>query len=217
MTMFRRRKDDDEATMNGTPESDDMAQAVKPFARTAGPAQPVATSAGMQRAIPSAPIARSGDMARRPGDAPAPRVSRTGETESKTLIVGHGICLNGEITACDKLIVEGRVEATLTSRVIEISDTGLFKGNAEIDEAEVRGRFEGDLIVRKRLFIGATGRVTGKVRYGQLEIECGGQISGDVRSTSDEEEMMARSGGRGTAEGSDLRFEPVPSTLQGMR
>ena len=145
------------------------------------------------------------DPVRRPGDTPASR--RGGENESKTLIVGHGICLTGEITACDKLVVEGRVEATLTSRVIELSDTGLFKGSAEIDEAEVRGRFEGDLIVRKRLFIGATGRVSGKVRYGQLEVEAGGQLSGDIRSTSDEDDMSRSVGGRGMADNSDMRFE----------
>ena len=40
----------------------------------------------------------------------------------------------------------------------------------------------GTLTVRGRLFIRATGKVVGVVRYGQLEIECGGQMSGDVQS-----------------------------------
>ncbi|MCC7275782.1 MAG: polymer-forming cytoskeletal protein [Alphaproteobacteria bacterium] len=166
---------------------------------TATPAVP-----GLGRTMPAAPLGRTPEPGRRAAEAPGAR--RPGENESKTLIVGHGICLTGEITACDKLVVEGRVEATLTSRVIEISDTGLFKGSAEIDEAEVRGRFEGDLIVRKRLFIGATGRVSGKVRYGQLEVEAGGQLSGEVRSTSEDDDAMPR--GRGLAgDPSDMRFE----------
>ncbi len=58
----------------------------------------------------------------------------------------------------------------------------MFKGSASIDEAEVRGRFEGNLVVRKRLLIKATGRVSGTIRYGQIEIECGGQISGDIQA-----------------------------------
>ena len=61
-------------------------------------------------------------------------------------------------------------------------NSGLFKGSATIDELEVRGRFEGNLIVRKRLLIRATGRVSGTIRYGQIEIECGGQISGDIQA-----------------------------------
>ena len=59
---------------------------------------------------------------------------------------------------------------------------GLFKGSASIEEAEIHGRFEGNLTVRKRLLIKATGRVSGTIRYGQIEIECGGQISGDVQA-----------------------------------
>lgn len=213
MTMFRRRRDEDDTTPTNPPEAEDLAQAVKPFARatTPGPAAPAAPmGAALGRATPAAAAPRAPEPPRRTGE---PRPARTGENESKTLIVGHGICLNGEITACDKLVVEGRVEATLTSRIIEIADTGLFKGNAEIDEAEVRGRFEGDLIVRKRLFIGATGRVTGKVRYGQLEIECGGQISGEVRSATDVEDDHIRPAARGH-DTADLRFEPPASLHQ---
>ncbi|HJT07061.1 MAG TPA: polymer-forming cytoskeletal protein, partial [Stellaceae bacterium] len=105
------------------------------------------------------------------------------EIETRKLIVGREISLSGEITACDRLVVEGSVEANLANcRDIDIAESGLFKGSASIDDAEVRGRFEGTLNVRRRLLIRATGKVTGNVRYGQIEIECGGQISGDVQA-----------------------------------
>ena len=86
-----------------------------------------------------------------------------------------------EITDCDTLIVEGRVEATIDSRVIQIAEQGAFTGNAEFDIAEIRGQFDGELIVRQKLVVYATGRVTGKVRYGKLVIEEGGQLNGDVQ------------------------------------
>ncbi len=83
------------------------------------------------------------------------------------------------------LVVEGKVEASLAdSRMIEIADSGIFKGKAEIDSAEIAGRYEGELTVRDRLFVRATGKVVGSVRYGRLEIECGGEIVGDVQSLS---------------------------------
>jgi cytoskeletal protein CcmA (bactofilin family) len=63
----------------------------------------------------------------------------------------------------------------------------LFKGSASIDEAEIRGRFEGSLVVRKRLLIKASGRVSGTIRYGQIEVECGGQISGDIQAQASSE------------------------------
>ncbi|MCF4166858.1 polymer-forming cytoskeletal protein [Zavarzinia compransoris] len=113
--------------------------------------------------------------------APSPAAPPT--SDDKKLIVGRNIVLSGQITACDKLVVEGRVDATLTdSRVIEITSTGVFKGAAEIDEALIGGTFEGDLLCRGRLLIRATGRVKGKIRYGQLEIECGGELVGDINT-----------------------------------
>ena len=97
------------------------------------------------------------------------------DRDSKKLVVGRGIALSGEIRACDRLIVEGQVEATLSdSRSIEISASGVFKGKAQIEEAEISGRFDGELVVSHRLIIHDTGRVVGNVRYGEIEIARGG-------------------------------------------
>jgi cytoskeletal protein CcmA (bactofilin family) len=107
--------------------------------------------------------------------------SSTNEVGSK-LIVGPNIKLKGvEITDCDTLVVEGRVEATMDSRVIQIAERGAFKGSAEIDIAEIRGEFDGELTVRQKLVIYATGKVSGKIRYGKVVIEEGGQLAGDVQ------------------------------------
>src|SRR3954468_24855209 len=103
-----------------------------------------------------------------------------GEGEAK-LTVGPNIKLKGvEITDCDTLVVEGSVEATMDSRMIQISERGSFKGSAEIDIAEIRGTFDGSLTVRQKLVIYATGKVTGRIRYGKVVIEEGGQLSGEI-------------------------------------
>jgi cytoskeletal protein CcmA (bactofilin family) len=106
--------------------------------------------------------------------------SGTQEPGSK-LIVGPNIKLKGvEITDCDTLVVEGTVEATMDSRMMQIAEQGAFKGSAEVDLAEIRGAFDGDLVVREKLVIYATGKVSGKIRYGKVVIEEGGQISGEI-------------------------------------
>src|SRR5260370_5700676 len=132
----------------------------------------------------AAPASRPLGATPKPGDARASgEASRGGsptakrDAETRKLIVGREISLSGEITACDRLVVEGSVEANLANcRDIDIAESGLFKGSASIDDAEVRGRFEGTLNVRRRLLIRASGKVTGNVPYGQLEIECDGTI-----------------------------------------
>lgn len=108
--------------------------------------------------------------------AAAPR-----EAGGSKLTVGPNIKLKGvEITDCDTLVVEGLVEATMDSRVMQISEHGAFKGSAEIDIAEIHGEFDGNLTVRQKLVIFATGKVTGKIRYGKLVIEEGGQLAGEI-------------------------------------
>ena len=112
----------------------------------------------------------------------ARRADQPGGDDGKKLIVGRDIVVKGEIHSCDRLVVEGRVEASMKdSREIEIAETGTFKGQAEFDRADIRGNFEGDLTAREYLVVRATGRITGKVRFGELEIERGGQIVGEVQ------------------------------------
>ena len=109
------------------------------------------------------------------------------------LIVGPDVKLkSAEILDCDTLVVEGRVEATMDSRVIRIAENGLYSGKVSIDIAEIHGHFEGELTARSQLLIHATGKVSGKVRYGKMLIEEGGQISGEIRSLAEEEPTAIR-------------------------
>ncbi len=113
--------------------------------------------------------------------APSAPSAAAREGGGSKLTVGPNIKLKGvEITDCDTLVVEGLVEATMDSRVMQISEHGEFKGSAEIDIAEIHGAFDGNLTVRQKLVIYATGKVTGKIRYGKLVIEEGGQLAGEI-------------------------------------
>lgn len=165
-----------------TAEDTSFNETAKPAARPLTPTPPTAPLAGAAFAKPAAPIIGRGGVSWSRDQAPAARASGgDAPAESKKLIVGRDIVLSGQITSCERLVVEGRVEASLSeSRVIEIAETGHFKGTAEIESADIAGRFEGTLSVRERLFIRSTGKLSGKITYGQIEIEPGGEISGEV-------------------------------------
>jgi cytoskeletal protein CcmA (bactofilin family) len=66
-------------------------------------------------------------------------------------------------------------------RVMQINERGSYTGKAEVDTAQIRGQFEGVLLVRETLVIHATGRVAGRIRYGRIVIEEGGQLAGDIQ------------------------------------
>ena len=111
----------------------------------------------------------------------SPKPAPAGDKGVCKLTVGPDIKLKGaEITDCDTLVVEGRVEASMNSRVIQIAESGVFVGKVGIEVAEVHGRFEGELTAHKRLMIHASGRVTGTIRYGTVAIEEGGELTGDI-------------------------------------
>jgi cytoskeletal protein CcmA (bactofilin family) len=179
--MFRKKKGEngeDEATAEM--DADDIsAPPLKPFSKKGShvPTKPPAASTFRQ------------EIPRRTVDIPSTqrRVDRVrpGEIEGKKLIVGRDICLSGEITSCDKLVVEGQVEVSLSdARIIEVAPSGFFKGNARVDEADISGRYEGELVVREKLTLRATGRISGSIRYGRIVIESGGEISGEMQSLS---------------------------------
>ncbi|MES2977871.1 MAG: polymer-forming cytoskeletal protein [Pseudomonadota bacterium] len=130
----------------------------------------------------SGPATGPGSLATQaPAQAQSAPVATGAKEGGSKLTVGPNIKLKGvEITDCDTLVVEGMVEATMDSRVIQIAERGAFSGSAEIDIAEIHGQFDGSLTVRQKLVIYSTGRVTGKIRYGKLVIEEGGQLSGDI-------------------------------------
>lgn len=125
-------------------------------------------------------------MARNPysGYAPAPGYGAGQDTSVSTgrkLVIGEGITMSGEIEACDHLVVEGTVEATLKgASVLDISQTGMFFGAVEINEATIAGRFEGDITVNGRLTVRSTGTISGTVSYKELAVEAGATIDGKM-------------------------------------
>lgn len=145
---------------------------------------------GYQRPGQTAPVSRpaaayTGGSAYSPS-AYTPSVSTVSEASAyaasssdRTLTIGRGINMSGEIDACDHLVVEGTVEAALKgAKVLEIAESGTFYGTVEIEEATIAGRFEGDITVNGRLTIRASGAITGSIAYRELEVEAGAMLDG---------------------------------------
>ncbi|MBO6783095.1 MAG: polymer-forming cytoskeletal protein [Alphaproteobacteria bacterium] len=135
--------------------------------------QTPATPARSLDEIPPVPL--SGQTVRRNTDTP-----RQARSVGARMTVGPGIKLKGEVSDCDTLVVEGTVEATLNSEVLEIAEGGIYTGSANVTDAEIHGRFEGELNVSGVLQIRSGGHVTGTIKYGRIEVESGGEIAGTI-------------------------------------
>jgi cytoskeletal protein CcmA (bactofilin family) len=189
-------------------------------------AQPQANATPSRIDIPGGVFSRPGQAApiagRAPGAYPGayPGASTYGQQSvasandpaaGRKLYIGQGITLSGEIESCDHLVVEGTVEAALKgASVLEIAEAGAYFGTVDIDEATIAGRFEGDLTVRGRLTIKASGSITGSIAYKELAIEAGATVDGKISPLDAKNASNTRkTGGKTKAAdfGAELPFE----------
>ena len=134
----------------------------------------------MPPAAPATGANAAAEHAAKPAE-PARPAEKAEERKEAKLIVGPDIKMKGvEVSDCDTLVVEGRIEATLDSRVLQIAPNGTFCGTVAVDTAEIHGRLEGELTVRKQLVIHATGKVSGKIRYAKIKVEEGAELAGEI-------------------------------------
>jgi len=151
-----------------------VANRPEPVTTKPAPPEPVVSPSAV--APPSEPVVSSVQPDNKTESAPS----------AARLTVGPDIKLKGaEITDCDTLVVEGQVDASMDSRVVEIAESGIFRGKVHVEVAEIRGRFEGDLTASKHLVVRETGHVSGTIRYGRIRIDEGGVVCGDVAATED--------------------------------
>jgi cytoskeletal protein CcmA (bactofilin family) len=183
-------------------EIDNPASGEKAFRRPSGDANTPTMQPDFARRKVELPPGAAGASASTPAGGAAepaagqPRGQVDPDRYGKCLIVGEGIRLSGEISSCDRLVVQGEVEVTLNdTRALEIARSGRFTGGCEVEEADISGTYEGDLTVRKHLCVRGTGKLTGTVRYSQLELERGGQIAGNISVLSAESAAGSARGG----------------------
>jgi cytoskeletal protein CcmA (bactofilin family) len=131
--------------------------------------------------------------------------STVGTARDKSLIVGKDVRLKGDVLACDKLIIEGETDIVVNDcRLLQIGTTGTFRGTADVTEADVAGLFEGTLVVRERLSVRPSGRIEGTVEYGQIAIEAGGQVVGDLRTLGGHSRLKSSGEGAGDTPSAEL-------------
>lgn len=102
------------------------------------------------------------------------------------LLIGVVVEFKGRIGSCDSLVFEGAIETTIECRPIEPRASGTVTGKATVENVMIVGRFDGNLVVTRCLILHAGGRISGSVRYGEIEIERGAKIAGDVATVASE-------------------------------
>lgn len=131
--------------------------------------------------LPTPPAPLPTPVSPRPTMGAPGRIPAREPAERRTLVVGRGISVQGVVQDAERLVVEGTVEATMIHATeLSISQGGVFKGEVEVEDAEIAGTIDGTLTARGNLIVRATGRVLGTARCRRLQVEDGGQITGRI-------------------------------------
>jgi len=155
----------------------------EPAEMPAPPLKPFVKGGSHMPSKPTLPQGGRADVPRRildiPGMQRKPTPPEGPAGEGKKLVVGREIRLSGAISSCDCLVVEGQVEADLTdAHTLVVAKGGVFSGTAIVENAEISGRFEGELTVRDAATIRPGGLVKGSITYANVVMERGGVIEG---------------------------------------
>jgi cytoskeletal protein CcmA (bactofilin family) len=185
MSLFRRK---DEATTPPAPEPSsvptarDPDLAVPPFRPAAAVVPPAASAA----AAPAKPTIAPSPAAR-PATPTAGRPTGRAEAgEKRVLQLGKGISIQGSVTEAERIVIEGTMESQLLQcQELAISHSGVFKGEVQVEDADIAGVFDGTLTATGSLTIRATGRVLGVARSRRLSVEDGGQLTGRMEMLSE--------------------------------
>lgn len=124
------------------------------------------------------------DHDRSPGAAQMPVMASTPSPSpaGKVAVIGPGICIAGDISGTDNLLIEGQVKGSikLDAHEVTIGKTGQVSANVTAMIIRVSGTLQGDLIGQEKVIISGTGNVRGNVVAPRVVLEDGAIFRGSI-------------------------------------
>ena len=93
-------------------------------------------------------------------------------------IIGKNTSIVGDIISEGDFRIDGRVEGTIKTlgRVV-IGKSGSISGKVECNNAEIEGKFSGELFVSSLLTLKSTATISGNVVISKLSVEPGAEFN----------------------------------------
>jgi cytoskeletal protein CcmA (bactofilin family) len=101
---------------------------------------------------------------------------------AREAIIQEDTVIKGKIRNCRQMEIRGYFEGELNAEEVNVHKGGTFYGTLNSDRAEVAGSVQGEIFVKNLISIRASGSVNGQVRYGQLAMEMGADLTAELRN-----------------------------------
>ena len=114
-------------------------------------------------------------------------------SSSSPCILGQNIAVRGTLVGEEDLIVEGRVEGSVSLQGhLIVAEPGIVEASLEVASVEVHGEVQGDIVASDTITIETGARVTGNVRAPRVIIRDGAMFHGAVDMQVDLPEDLAK-------------------------
>ena len=93
-------------------------------------------------------------------------------------IIGKNTSIVGDIISEGDFRIDGKVEGTIkTAGRVVIGKSGSVSGKVECNNADIEGKFSGELVVNNLLTLKATATISGDVIISKLSVEPGAEFN----------------------------------------
>jgi cytoskeletal protein CcmA (bactofilin family) len=118
------------------------------------------------------------DPARRPANAPKSSVSALGAQST----IGKTLCIKGEITGSESVLIEGKVEGSITlpNDRVTVGRDGRVSANIAAQDIVVVGEVVGNCTATDHLSIRSEGSLIGDVVVARISVEEGACLTGSI-------------------------------------
>lgn len=103
-------------------------------------------------------------------------------------LIAEGVEIDGDLAFRGGLRIDGCLRGRLVGRrgegeppaLLVLSPSGRIEGSVHCGHALINGHIDGDVVVEEFLELQATARITGTLRYRQLQMDLGAVVQGQM-------------------------------------
>jgi len=115
------------------------------------------------------------------------KASSGATAENVEFYVGENSSMEGaEMAITGTARIDGRLSGKIYADHLIVGKTGFVSGEISGESAEVSGTIEQSVTLKKKLKVMSTGRVSGRISYGSIDIDEGATLIGELSTDSAE-------------------------------
>ena len=101
--------------------------------------------------------------------------------DSKTLVIGSGVRMEGKIDGAIVSDIAGNYNGKIKSDTVNVSETGVFIGDITGSDINISGKVDGTINSDEQLNIKESADIKGTIEYTSLRVSYGARVQGRIQ------------------------------------